>query len=238
MAAVPIGADTSVSTVATKSVSPISKSLSQKDEAYLVLERMIVTGALEPGSWVSEAELVELTGKGRAAIRSAIVRLVDQQLISVSPRRGAQICPIDFKAQFRLLELRRVVERFLVSCAAKRANTEEREAFGQLAKTLKKLASQPDQSTLTQVDFELSTLIVNSARNTFAARAMHSLKGLSRRFWVLYQEEHGDSAKMAELYAQVAATIAQGDIDRAEIAVDALIDYVEAFTLKVVGYSG
>lgn len=210
----------------------------QKDEAYYVLEQLIVSGELEPGQWVSEAELVTLTGFGRASIRSAIDRLDNQQLIAVSARRGAQVCPIDFTLQFRALELRRVVERLLVASAAARASDEEKKAFTVLSKRFKRVAESPNQTQMTQVDSETFNLILKAAQNPFASKAMISVKGLSRRFWVHYQEEHGDTATMASLYAKLTSAIASGDCEASEQAVDALIDYVEKFTLKVIGYSG
>lgn len=210
----------------------------QKDEAYFVLEQLIVTGELQPGQWVSEAELVSLTGFGRASIRSAIERLDHQQLIAVSPRRGAQICPIDFTLQFRALELRRVVERLLVASAATRANDVERKAFRVLSTQFEQVAENNNQIQMTQLDLESFNLVLKTAQNPFATKAMMSVKGLSRRFWIFHQEEHGDSAMMASSYASITKAIAVGDCEASKKAVDCLIDYVEKFTLKVVGYSG
>ncbi len=72
-----------------------------KDEAFRDLERMIVNGELEPGRWVSEVDLVEVSGRTRAPVRSAIQRLADEGLLRIVARRGAQVCPIDHTEQFR-----------------------------------------------------------------------------------------------------------------------------------------
>ena len=81
-----------------------SGSVHLKDKAFRDLERMIVTGRLEPGLWVSETDLMEISGHTRAPVRSAIQRLADEALLRIVPRRGAQICPIDHREQFRALE--------------------------------------------------------------------------------------------------------------------------------------
>ena len=100
-----------------------------KDEAFRDLERMIVNGELEPGRWVSETDLIEASGHTRAPVRSAIQRLADQGLLTIVPRRGAQVCPIDHTEQFRALELRRVVEILVARSAAKRATPPQKHQF-------------------------------------------------------------------------------------------------------------
>ena len=207
------------------------------DGAYNQLENMIVTGVLKPGQWVSETELIEASGFSRAPVRSAIQRLSDQQLIAVYPRRGAQICPLDYTQQFRALELRRVVERLLARSASKRADQKQREEFSALVEAFRAAAKTGDQTRMTELDSLLFALTLEAADNAFAAKAMTSVKGLSRRFWVLHQEAHGDTAKMANAHADVAEAIAADLPEKAEAAVDALIDYVEQFTLQVIGYN-
>ena len=208
------------------------------DEAYVVLEKMIVTGQLEPGRWVSETELIELSGFSRAPIRYALQRLSDQQLIKIYPRRGAQICPIDFTLQFRALELRRVVERLLVRSAAIRANHEQRVEFERLSEAFRAAAEVEDQATMTGLDFKTFALTVEAADNPFAAKAMTSVKGLSRRFWILNQATYGDTRRMAICHADIAQAISTKSEEEAEKAVDTLVDYLDHFTLKVIGYSG
>ncbi len=208
-----------------------------KDQAYAVLERMIVTGELVPGRWVSESELMAISSFSRSPIRSAVERLAEQELLKVSPRRGAMVCPVDFTQQFRALELRRVVERLLVASAASRADEKQRLKFGEYVAEYEQIAETRDQNQMTRVDSDMTHLIILAADNGFAAKAMTSVKGLSRRFWILYHENHADLAVLANRYRDVAAAIAAGSSTDAEAAVNELIDYIEKFTLSVIGYS-
>ncbi|MCR9136168.1 MAG: GntR family transcriptional regulator [Alphaproteobacteria bacterium] len=214
-----------------------ARPLKLRDEAFIALERMIVNGTLAPGQWVSETDLIEASGHTRASVRSAIQKLADQELVSISPRRGAQICPIDFTKQFRALELRRVVERLVARSAAKRATAVQREAFAEFEKGFREAAKTVDQKAMTELDSGNFALMLEAADNPFAARALRSVKGLSRRFWILHRYSHGDPVQMAIGHADVAAAIAEGDVDEADQAVSRLVDYIEKFTLEVVGYS-
>lgn len=208
-----------------------------KDEAFITLERMIINGELEPGRWVSETDLIEASGHKRASVRSAIQRLADQGLVTVVPRRGAQICPVDYTQQFRALELRRVVEALLARSSAKRASEEQRAEFAEIAQGFQEVLKTADQDTMTELDSRFFRLLLKTADNSFASRAMMSVKGLSRRFWVLHYQQYGDLTRMAASYAGVAEAVASGNPENADRAVGKLVDYVEEFTLEVVGFS-
>jgi len=211
-------------------------SVKLKDGAYIKLENMIVTGELEPGRWVSETELVTLSGFGRASVRSAIQRLSDQELLSVFPSKGAQVCPIDYTKQFRALEMRRVLEEFLSVSAMKRATVEQKDLFAQYSIDLLKASKNSDQTALTEYDRKNLELTIQAADNDFAAKPMMSIKGISRRFWLLNFEEFGDVTKMAAALSAVSAAVASNSEEDVKKSVSGLIDYIEEFTLAVVGY--
>ncbi len=207
-----------------------------KDEAFRDLERMIVNGELEPGRWVSEVDLVEASGHTRAPVRSAIQRLSDEGLLRIVARRGAQICPIDHTEQFRSLELRRVVERLVAQSAAERATDAQRKALAELYEKFTAASKSGNQAAMTELDAKSFQILISASDNKFAARSLTSVKGLSRRFWVLHQERYGKIKQMAQAHARVALAVSKGDVDEAGKAVDALIDYVEEFTLAVIGF--
>lgn len=220
-----------------RSVDGPNGALHRKDEAFRDLERMIVNGELEPGRWVSETDLIEISGHTRAPVRSAIQRLADEALLKIVPRRGAQICPIDHTEHFRALELRRVVETLVARSAAKRATAQQRARFSEVAKGFKEASLSGDQTIMTELDSECFALLISASDNKFAARALTSVKGLSRRFWVFHQERYGDIKRMAAAHALIARAVSEGHEDAAAKAVGELIDYVEEFTLEVVGFN-
>lgn len=211
--------------------------LPMKDEAFKEIERLIVNGQLEPGTWVSETDMIDASGHTRASVRSAIQRLADYGLLSIAPRRGAQVCPISHTEQFRALELRRVVETLVARTAAKRATDAQRQRLMEISDLFKAVAASPDQDVMTELDAECFSLLISASDNRFAARALTSVKGLSRRFWVLHRERYGDSPRIANAYATLAKSVAGGNPSEASDAANCLIDYVEEFTLEVVGFS-
>ena len=67
------------------------------EQAYEALEEKFVMLELIPGEIYTEAHLSEMVGLGRTPVRDAILRLEYDQLLSVIPRQGITIIPLDFE---------------------------------------------------------------------------------------------------------------------------------------------
>ena len=78
-----------------------------RDQAYARFTGHLLAKQLKPGQFVSQRELVELTGMPLGAIRELIPRLEAEGLIRTVPQRGMQIAHLDLDLvrdayQFRL----------------------------------------------------------------------------------------------------------------------------------------
>jgi DNA-binding GntR family transcriptional regulator len=195
---------------------------------------MIVRLELPPGSAVSETMLSERLGIGRTPIREALQRLARERLVQILPRRGVIVSDINVKAQLRLLELRREVERLVARSAARRATPDERTRFVDVAKAFERAARTNDDVAFLRIDREFNELCLLTARNEFATTAMQLMASLSRRFWFLHYQQAADMPETAKLHADIARAIAFGDPKIAARAADALLDNIEAFTRNTV----
>jgi len=204
------------------------------DQAYSMLEEMIVTLKLAPGSDVSEARLSRILGIGRTPIREALQRLARERLVTILPRRGILVTEINVKSQLRLLEVRREVERLIARSAARRALRPERQRFTEIARIFEQSARTNDETTFMRVDRDFNELCAKVARNEFAAGAMALMHSLSRRFWYIHYQEAADMPATAKLHANIARAIAKGDEAAAARALDRLIDEIEKFTRATV----
>jgi DNA-binding GntR family transcriptional regulator len=195
---------------------------------------MIVRLELPPGSAVSEASLSERLGIGRTPIREALQRLARERLVKILPRRGVIVSEINVKAQLRLLEVRRELERLVARSAARRATPQERARFSTLAKAFKSAARTSDDVSFLRIDREFNELCLEAARNEFATTAMQLMASLSRRFWFLHYKQAADLPGTAKLHADIAVAIAAGDPAAAARASDALLASIGAFTRNTV----
>jgi len=205
------------------------------EQAYRAIEEAIVTLVLAPGEVVSESHIAARLGFGRTPVREALQRLARERLVRILPRRGIVVASVDVGEQLRLLEVRREIERLVARAAARRADDAQREAFRAIAGAMEAAARGGDETGFLRLDRRLNLLVLEAARNEFAAAAMALMHGLSRRFWFIHWRRSADMASAAASHARLARAVAGGDEPAAMAASDALIDYIEAFTRATVG---
>jgi DNA-binding GntR family transcriptional regulator len=204
------------------------------DLAYRQIEERIVTLRLKPGEVLSEQSLSAALKIGRTPIREALQRLALEGLVRILPRKGILVSEINPRQQLLVLEVRRELERFLSSTGAERATKEERAQLLEVARAMDEAGKKNDDIAFMRLDRDLNQLIIESAHNDYAARAMKLLQGLSRRFWYLHYKQAADLPLCAKLHAEQARAIAKGDPARAAKASDNLLDYIASFTRATV----
>jgi DNA-binding GntR family transcriptional regulator len=208
------------------------------ERAYRLLEELIVTLQIPPGTVVSETLLAERLGIGRTPIREALQRLAREKLVVIMPRRGIVVAEENLKQQLRLIELRREIERLLAKSAAKRADAAQRQRFAAIADGMEGAARSNDDILFMRLDRDFNLLTVTAARNEFAAGAMTLMHGLSRRFWYIHYKQVADLPLAARLHAEVARAIAAGETAKAAAASDHLVDYIEKFARATLDAGG
>ncbi|MDK9698254.1 MAG: GntR family transcriptional regulator [Siculibacillus sp.] len=91
-----------------------------REKAYARFTDRLLSRELKPGQFVSQRELVELTGMPLGAIREIVPRLEVEGLIRTVPQRGMQVAHIDVALireafQYRLFMEREAVMEFAAS---------------------------------------------------------------------------------------------------------------------------
>lgn len=102
-----------------------------RDHAYSSFREKLLARDIVPGQFVSQRELVELTGMPLGAIREAIPRLEADGLIATVPNRGLQVLSIDLKLIRDAFQLRRMIELEAFAAYCDTAPAEQIERFEQ-----------------------------------------------------------------------------------------------------------
>ncbi|MFC4277664.1 GntR family transcriptional regulator [Achromobacter aloeverae] len=203
------------------------------DIAHDRLESLIATLQLAPGSAVAEAALSERIGLGRTPVREALLRMVAAGLIRQEPRRGLRVAAIELAEHLNVLQTRRVLEQLIAGAAARRATPAQREAIRMHAARMRAAADAGDLDLYMAADQALDAVCHEACRNISAVNAVAPLVIQCRRFWYAYRHE-GDLLAGARQHGIMADGIATGDAAVARQGADALMDYLDAFTRKVI----
>lgn len=133
--------------------------------AYEAIRKAILHCDLAPGQYVTEAQLADQFGAGRAAVRAALARLGHERLVQAIPRKGHQIAPITFQQVRDLFGVRLIVEPAAARLAAERADEQTLENLQACNQACQHLPGQDDVITLRQANNRFHAALAQASGN-------------------------------------------------------------------------
>lgn len=205
------------------SASHFEKADSLSGQAYLLLEREIVTLRLAPGQLLTEGALIDRLCVGRTPVREAIQRLAWEGLVEVRPRSGIRIADLDPADFVKVLEVRKGAEEVLARGAARYALPEHLIAFVAIGERMATTARGADVVAFLDADKAFDAVLQEAAANPYASRFTAPLQTHSRRFWFRLQRPE-TLILAAERHIALIAAIVARDEKAAVEAVGALFE--------------
>ncbi|MFN7086150.1 MAG: GntR family transcriptional regulator [Burkholderiales bacterium] len=92
-----------------------------RDDVYDRIRRDILSCAFRPGSQIHEHDLASRYAVSKSPIRDALLRLQEQGLVEVLPRKGYRVRPISVTDVREMYEMRLLLEQACIRRAAERA---------------------------------------------------------------------------------------------------------------------
>lgn len=136
-----------------------------RDVVFQTLRQAILTGELEPGERLMEVHLANTLGVSRTPIREAIRKLELEGLVTMVPRKGAEVARITEKGIQEVLEVRRALDALCVELACDRITEGELAALQKACETFAKATETRNPSRIAQADVALHDIIVQATGN-------------------------------------------------------------------------
>lgn len=96
-----------------------------REDVFHRLRRDVLTCVLRPGSQIQEKELAERYQVSKSPVRDALLRLQEQNLVEVLPRKGYRVKPISISEIREMYEMRQILERASVARLIEHASDAE-----------------------------------------------------------------------------------------------------------------
>lgn len=176
----------------------------------------VVSGHFPPNMRLIEAQLTERYETGRASVRSAIVELVKEGLLTREVNRGATVRMIEQTEMIEIYEARTMIEVLLGRRAAEHATQDERAHLRVLLNDMIDAAKESSPARFADSGHRLNTLIGKIGRHRVANDLIQVLRNQSRQIpapFSAYAEKRVEFA--AEAVAIIEAII-QGDVEGTE----------------------
>lgn len=157
------------------------RSTSLAQEAYQVLQQMIVHGELAPGARINEPALCEQLDISRTPLREAIRMLSSDGLVARRHNRNAVVTLIDPQELEYLFEAEAGIEGLAVVLAASRMTNTELKQLETLQERLEKLQAKGDRVAYFALNQRIHALLVAGARNPVLEETHRRLLGRLER---------------------------------------------------------
>ncbi len=160
---------------------PAAPSLSE--QAYDALKWKILTMELQSGRLYAERELCELCGLGRAPVAHAVLRLKEDRLIEVIPRKGIIVRSWSAETINQLMEARLPIEIEIAGLAAERATDAEIAALEALLRDASRHVKDGNRVQLARVDRAFHVGLARATGNDVLVDVIEHLHERSLILW-------------------------------------------------------
>jgi DNA-binding GntR family transcriptional regulator len=180
---------------------------------------MIVRLELAPGDVLREDELQTALGIGRTPIREALQRLARDQFVTVIPRRGMLVSPIDVAELAMLYETRAMLEPYAARLACRRGSPAHWAEMADLIEGSLRPGATPE--ALLDVDRRCHEIIWDAAGNRFLTDTLDNLYAHSDRVWHMYLSDVADTRHAVDEHIEILDALRAGDTERSAALVEA-----------------
>ena len=214
-----------------------------RDVVFNTLRQAILTGELKPGERLMEIHLANRLGVSRTPIREAIRKLELEGLVTMLPRRGAEVAQITEKSMKDVLEVRRTLDALSAELACERISAEEEEALKKACLNFEAAVKTKDTKAIAKADVAIHDIIAAATGNQRLIQLINNLAEQMYRYRFEYIKDASQHERIIEehriIYESIvkkdkeaAAEMAKTHIDNQEKAVIARIRMEQSNTKK------
>ena len=203
-----------------------------RDVVFKTLRQGILTGELKPGERLMEIHLANKLGVSRTPIREAIRKLELEGLVTMIPRRGAEVAQITEKSMKDVLEVRKVLDNLSVELACDRITDEEKEQLKSACIDFEDAVKTGDFSMIAKTDVAFHDIIVAATRNIRLSQMVNNLAEQMYRYRFEYIKDSSQHNRLVQEHKEICDGIVNGEKEKALTAIEAHIDNQEIAVLN------
>lgn len=195
-----------------------------RDVVFYTLRQSILTGELKPGERLMEIHLADKLGVSRTPVREAIRRLELEGLVTMFPRRGAEVAQITEKSMSDVLEVRRTLDALCAELACDRISQEGLSSLKQACENFERSVSTKDAQKIAQADVALHDIIVQATGNQRLIQLVNNLSEQMYRYRFEYIKDSSQHETLIKEHRIIYQSIVDKDKDTAASAAKTHID--------------
>lgn len=203
-----------------------------RDVVFNTLRRAILTGELKPGERLMEIHLANRLGVSRTPIREAIRKLELEGLVTMIPRRGAEVAQITEKSLQDVLEVRRALDALCAELACDRITAEGKASLKRACDHFEEVTRTGDAVAIAEADVELHDIIVQATGNQRLVQLINNLSEQMYRYRFEYIKDESGHENLISEHRMIYESIMNGDKEKAAAAARLHIDNQERSIIR------
>lgn len=203
-----------------------------RDVVFNTLRQAILTGELKPGERLMEIHLANRLGVSRTPIREAIRKLELEGLVTMIPRRGAEVAEITEKSLQDVLEVRRALDALSVELACERISQEDLQQLEVACKNFEDAIAGKDLKKIAHADVALHDIIVKATGNARLVQMVNNLSEQMYRYRFEYIKDESKHQRLIEEHRIIFESLKKKDKETASRTAKLHIDNQEASVIE------
>ena len=203
-----------------------------RDVVFNTLRQAILTGELKPGERLMEIHLANRLGVSRTPIREAIRKLELEGLVTMVPRKGAEVAQITEKSMNDVLEVRRALDALCAELACDRITDDALENLGRACDDFEAAVKTKDTKKIAQADVALHDIIVRATGNQRLIQLINNLSEQMYRYRFEYIKDASRHETLVEEHRIIYQSIVSKDKETAAAAARTHIDNQEKAIIR------
>ena len=192
---------------------------------FKTLRDRIVFMEYPPGSSISEKDLCKSFKVSRTPLREAIRLLEDMGLVTVIPRYGSYVSPIDINEIRCAFEVKIRLEGLAGEVAAKRITNDKLKELHALIEKAEPLLKEDAQRTLIEIDTNFHEIIYQSTQNPILQEILENLQSRCARLWNSSLSESVPIQEIVSQLKEIYLSLEKRDCEKAKLLLEQHVRY-------------
>lgn len=192
-----------------------SLSLPLREVVFLRLRQAILQGDLQPGERLMEIQLANQLGVSRTPVREAIRKLELEGLVTMIPRRGAEVANITKRDMQDVLEVRSTLEELAVELCCNRITEDELIELKNGSKVFEAAVRSGDVLTMADADIKFHDIIYRSTGNRRLIQIINNLREQIYRYRLEHIKNESTRESLIDEHNEILERIMKRDVEGA-----------------------
>lgn len=216
----------------------IDEYLPLREVVFNTLRQAIIQGEFQPGERLMEVAIANKLGVSRTPVREAIRMLELEGLVTMFPRRGAEVANITVRDLKDALEVRMAIESLSVRLACERIDEDGIKELQEKGVAFREAINSKLVPAIVQGDEDFHNAIYKASKNQKLIGIAQNLREQVYRYRVEYVKDFSYHDKLIKEHDQITMAIMKRDAEAAQMIMNEHIYNQEQIVIRNVANAG